>query len=156
MVSETMLRLEAERISRRCWEPEKKVKPWVNIDTKKQMAIENISVWEIIDGTSKAYRISMPGLAQNNYNDRVMIRGKQPECHVLGQYIEKNVTINMYPIIDCLSDEEQMIYLQILGANNIRGCVEHLRKIETRLNLEAKEKTKEPVKVLVKVAKKGI
>ena len=155
MVSETMLRLEAERISRRCWEPEKKVKPWVNIDTKKQMAIENISVWEIIDGISKAYRISMPGLAQNNYNDRVMIRGKQAECHVLGQYIEKNVTINMYPIIDCLSEEEQMIYLQLLGANNIRGCVEHLRKIETRLNLEAKEKTKEPLKVLAKVAKKG-
>ena len=119
------------------------------------MAIENISVWEIIDGISKAYRISMPGLAQNNYNDRVMIRGKQAECHVLGQYIEKNVTINMYPIIDCLSEEEQMIYLQLLGANNIRGCVEHLRKIETRLNLEAKEKTKEPLKVLAKVAKKG-
>ena len=40
MVSENMLRLEAERISRRCWEPEKKVKPWVYIDMQKQMSIE--------------------------------------------------------------------------------------------------------------------
>lgn len=155
MVSETILRLEAERISRRCWEPEKKVKPWVNIDTQKQMAIENICVWEINDETNKVYKISMPGLAQNNYNDRVMIRGKQPERHVIGQYEAKNVTINMYPIINCLSEEEQVIYLQLLGANNIRGCVEHLRKIETRLNLETKVQAKEPVKVLVRVVKKG-
>mgnify|MGYP003321736487 CR=1 FL=1 len=73
MVSETMLRLEAERISRRCWELEKKVKPWVNIDAQKQMSIENICVWEIDDGINKIHKISMPGLAQNNYNDRVMI-----------------------------------------------------------------------------------
>ncbi len=121
MVSETMLRLEAERISRRCWEPEKKVKPWVNIDTQKQMTIENIGVWEIDDGTNESYRISMPGLAQNNYNDRVMIRGKQPERHVIGQYEAKDVTINMYPIIGYLSEEEQALYLQLLGANILEG-----------------------------------
>ena len=155
MVSETMLRLEAERISRRCWEPEKKVKFWVNIDTQKQMTIENIGVWEIDDGANKSYRISMPGLAQNNYNDRVMIRGKQPESHVIGQYEANDVTINMYPIIGYLSEEEQVLYLQLLGANNIRGCVEHLRRIETRLNLEAKKELKEPVRVLVRVVKKG-
>lgn len=155
MVSEAMLRLEAERISRRCWEPEKKVKPWVNIDTQKQMTIENIGVWEIDDGTNKSYRISMPGLAQNNYNDRVMIRGKQTERHVIGQYEAKDVTINMYPIIGYLSEEEQVLYLQLLGANNIRGCVEHLRRIETRLNLESKKELKEPVRVLVRVVKKG-
>lgn len=155
MVSETMLRLEAERISRRCWEPEKKVKPWVSIDTQKQMAIENICVWEIDDGINKIHKISMPGLAQNNYNDRVMIRGKQPERHVIGQYEAKDVTINMYPIIGYLSEEEQALYLQLLGANNIRGCVEHLRRIETRLNLEAKKELKEPVRVLVRVVKKG-
>ena len=81
----------------------------------------------------------MSGLAQNNYNDRVMIRGKQPERHVLGQYEEKDVIINMYPIIDYLSEDEQALYLQLLGANNIRVCVEHLRRIETRINLESKK-----------------
>ena len=150
MVSDTMLRLEAERISQRCLEPEKKVKPWVNIDMQKQMSIENIGVWEINDGTNKSYRISMPGLAQNNYNDRVMIRGKQPERHVISQYSVKDVTINMYPIIDYLLEEEQVLYLQLLGVNNIRRCVEYLRKIESRLNLEVKEKTKISVKVLVR------
>ena len=31
----------------------------------------------------------MPGLAQNNYNDRVMVRGKQTVRHVIGQYDAK-------------------------------------------------------------------
>ena len=97
----------------------------------------------------------MPGLAQNNYNDRVMIRGKQTERHVIGQYEAKDVTINLYSIIGYLSEEEQVLYLQLLGANNIRGCVEHLRRIETRINLEAKKELKEPVRVLVRVVKKG-
>lgn len=155
MVSETMLRLEAERISQRYWKPEKKVKPWINIDTQEQMAIENICVWEINDGGNKVYKISIPGLAQNNYNERVMIRGKQPERHVIGQYESKDAIVNMYPIIGYLSEEEQVLYLQLLGANNIRGCVEHLRRIETRLNLESKKELKEPVRVLVRVVKKG-
>ena len=155
MVSETMLRLEAERISQRCWKPEKRVKPWVNIDAQKQMAVENICVWEINDGLNKVYKISMPGLAQNNYKERVMIRGKQLERHVIGQCETKDVIINMYPIIGYLLEEEQVLYLQLLGANNIRGCVELLRRIETRLNLEAKNELKEPVRVLVRVVKKG-
>ena len=83
-----------------------------------------------------------------------MIRGKQTERHVIGQYIEKDVTINIYPIIKYLKEEEQEIYLQLLNANNIRRCVEYLRKIETQLNLEAKEK-KEPLKVRIRVIKKG-
>ena len=66
----------------------------------------------------------MPGLAQNNYNDRVMVRGKQTVRHVIGQYDAKNVKINMYPIIDYLTDEEQELYLKLLSSNNIRGCVE--------------------------------
>ena len=152
MVSETHLRLISERISST---PEKIVKPRVNIDEQKQLAIENITVCEIDNGINKIYKISMPGLAQNNYNDRVMIRGKQTVRHVIGQYDAKNVTINMYPIIDYLTDEEQELYLKLLSSNNIRGCVEHLRRIETRLNLEAKKELKEPVRVLVRVVKKG-
>lgn len=155
MVSEAMLRLEAQRISRRYWKPEKKVKPWIDVDMQKQIAIENIGVWEINDGTNIVYKISMPGLAQNNYNDRVMIRGKQTERHVLGQYKEKNITINMYPIINYLSDEELSLYLKLLNANQIRECVETLRKIETRLNLQAEKKLKEPIKVHVRLVKKG-
>ena len=44
MVSETHLRLISQRISST---PEKIVKPRVNIDEQKQLAIENITVWEI-------------------------------------------------------------------------------------------------------------
>ena len=154
MVSETMLRLEAERISQRYWKPEKKVKPWINIDTQEQMDIENICVWEINDGRNKVYKISIPGLAQNNYNDRVMIRGKQPERHVIGQYEAKDAIVNMYPIIDYLTEEEKILYLQLLAANNIRGCVEHLRKIETKLNSKIEKTTKKNSKVLVRVVTK--
>lgn len=148
MVSETHLRLISERISST---PEKIVKPRVNIDEQKQLAIENITVCEIDNGINKIYKISMPGLAQNNYNDRVMIRGKQTVRHMIGQYDEKNVTINMYPIIDYLTDEEQELYLKLLSSNNIRGCVELLRKIEIRLNSEIKKK----VRVHVRIVKKG-
>ena len=148
MVSETHLRLISERISST---PEKIVKPRVNIDEQKQLAIENITVCEIDNGINKIYKISMPGLAQNNYNDRVMIRGKQPERHVIGQYDAKDVTINMYPIIDYLTDEEQELYLKLLSSNNIRGCVELLRKIEIRLNSEIKK----TVRVHVRIVKKG-
>ena len=148
MVSETHLRLISERISST---PEKIVKPRINIDEQKQLAIENITVWEIDNGINKIYKISMPGLAQNNYNDRVMIRGKQTVRHVIGQYDAKNVTINMYPIIDYLTDEEQELYLKLLSSNNIRGCVELLRKIEIRLNSEIKK----TVRVHVRIVKKG-
>lgn len=154
MVSEAMLRLEAERISQRRWKPEKKVKPWVNIDMQKQIAIENIRVWEINDGKNSVYKISMPGLAQNNYNDRVMIRGKQTERHVIGQYETRNATTNVYPIISYLTEEEQILYLQLLSSNKIRECVEHLRQIETRLNLDKKVELQEPVKVLARKVKK--
>lgn len=148
MVSETHLRLISERISST---PEKIVKPRVNIDEQKQLAIENITVCEIDNGINKIYKISMPGLAQNNYNDRVMIRGKQTVRHIIGQYDAKNVTINMYPIIDYLTDEEQELYLKLLSSNNIRGCVELLRKIEIRLNSEIKK----TVRVHVRIVKKG-
>lgn len=148
MVSETHLRLISERISST---PEKIVKPRVNIDEQKQLAIENITVWEIDNGINKIYKISMPGLAQNNYNDWVMIRGKQTVRHVIGQYDAKNVTNNMYPIIDYLTDEEQELYLKLLSSNNIRGCVELLRKIEIRLNSEIKK----TVRVHVRIVKKG-
>lgn len=148
MVSETHLRLISERISST---PEKIVKPRINIDEQKQLAIENLTVWEIDNGINKIYKISMPGLAQNNYNDRVMIRGKQTVRHVIGQYYAKNVTINMYPIIDYLTDEEQELYLKLLSSNNIRGCVELLRKIEIRLNSEIKK----TVRVHVRIVKKG-
>lgn len=148
MVSETHLRLISKRISST---PEKIVKPRINIDEQKQLAIENIIVWEIDNGINKIYKISMPGLAQNNYNDRVMIRGKQTVRHVIGQYDAKKVTINMYPIIDYLTDEEQELYLKLLSSNNIRGCVELLRKIEIRLNSEIKK----TVRVHVRIVKKG-
>lgn len=148
MVSETHLRLISERISST---PEKIVKPRVNIDEQKQLAIENITVCEIDNGINKIYKISMPGLAQNNYNDRVMIRGKQTVRHIIGQYDAKNVTINMYPIIDYLTDGEQELYLKLLSSNNIRGCVELLRKIEIRLNSEIKK----TVRVHVRIVKKG-
>ena len=148
MVSETHLRLISERTGST---PEKIVKPRINIDEQKQLAIENITVWEIDNGINKIYKISMPGLAQNNYNDRVMIRGKQTVRHVIGQYDTKNVTINMYPIIDYLTDEEQELYLKLLSSNNIRGCVELLRKIEIRLNSEIKK----TVRVHVRIVKKG-
>lgn len=148
MVSETHLRLINEKISST---PEKKVKPRVNIDEQKQLAIENITVYEIDNGINKIYKISMPGLAQNNYNDRVMIRGKQTVRHIIGQYDAKNVTINMYPIIDYLTEEEQELYLKLLSSNNIRGCVELLRKIEIRLNSEIKK----TVRVHVRIVKKG-
>lgn len=148
MVSETHLRLISERIGS-C--QKEKVKSWTNIDAQKQLAIENICVWEIDNGINKIYKISMPGLAQNNYNDRVMIRGKQTVRHVIGQYDAKNVTINMYHIIDYLTDEEQELYLKLLSSNNIRGCVELLRKIEIRLNSEIKK----TVRVHVRIVKKG-
>lgn len=155
MVSEAMLKLEAERIDIRCYQTKRKIKPLINIDMQKQLEIGNICVWEIDDGINKIYKISMPGLAQNNYNDRVMIKGKQPERHVIGQYASKKVTLNKYPIIGYLTEEELTLYLGLLGDNNIRGCVEYLRKIEERLNLCPKTKLKEPVKVLVKKVKKG-
>ena len=148
MVSETHLRLISKRTGST---HEKIVKPRINIDEQKQLAIENITVWEIDNGINKIYKISMPGLAQNNYNDRVMIRGKQTVRHMIGQYDEKNVTINMYPIIDYLTDEEQELYLKLLSSNNIRGCVELLRKIEIRLNSEIKK----TVRVHVRIVKKG-
>ena len=152
MISETHLRLLSEKLGAK---PRETSKSYININAQKQMAIENIYVWEISDVISKTYKISMPGLGQNNYNDRVMIRGKQSERHVLGQYDTKDVTINMYPIIDYLSEEEQALYLQLLDANNIRGLVEHLRRIETRLNSETKKDLKGTTKVLVKAVKKG-
>lgn len=154
MVSEAMLRLEAERISKMHWKPDKKVKPWVNIDMQKQIAIENIRVWEINDGKNSVYKISMPGLAQNNYNDRVMIRGKQTERHVIGQYEARNATTNVYPMISYLTEEEQILYLQLLSSNKIRECVEYLRQIETRLNLDKKVELQESLKVLVRKVKK--
>lgn len=67
---------------------------------QKQLALENINVWEINSGETIKYRISIPGLRQDNYNHRVMIRGKQTEQHILGQYTKENVIINIYNITE--------------------------------------------------------
>lgn len=155
MISETHLRLEVERnIAYQSLHSNVKSKPMVHIDLQNQLAIENVCVWEIDDGTNITYRISTPGLAQNNYNDRVMIRGKQTERHVLGQYGE-DATMNMYPLRDYLSLEEVELYMQLVSSNNIRGCVEYLRIIEGMLNLRVEEEIKELIKVPVRLVKKG-
>lgn len=152
MVTDTMLRLEAERINYSRLKSGTQNKPWINIDMQKQLSLQNICIWEIIDGNKQLYRLSIPGLAQNNYNDRIMIRGKQTEKHVLGQYVKNNAIINMMNIMDYLSEEEQMKYIQLLDSYNIRGCVEYLRNIETKLNALKKES----IKVRVRVIKKGL
>ena len=152
MISETHLRLINERISTNpSYLHTEKSKTYITIDAKKQIALQNIQVWEIDNGTNKIYKISVPGLSQTNYNDRVMIRGKQSESHVISQYRQNNVTINMCPIVDCMSSEEQERYLQALASNNIRGCVEQLKEIETILNQSQIREKKEPVRVLVKL-----
>lgn len=111
----------------------------VEIDYQKQISIDNILVWEIKDEEGNIlYRISTLGLAQNNYNDRVMIKGKQTEKHIIGQYIQRKYDTMSYPLINYLSLEEQEIYLQMLKVNNIRGCIEYLRAIEARLNVNSK------------------
>lgn len=154
MISETHLRLINERISTNpSYLHTEKSKTYITIDAKKQIALQNIQVWEIDNGTNKIYKISVPGLSQTNYNDRVMIRGKQSESHVISQYRQNNVTINMYPIVDCMSSEEQERYLQALASNNIRGCIEQLKEIETILNQSQICEKKEPVRVLVKLKK---
>lgn len=152
MISETHLRLINERISSNPSYLHTEIsKTYINIDAQKQIALHNVQVWEIDNGTNKIYKISVPGLSQTNYNDRVMIRGKQSESHVISQYRQNNVTINMCPIVDCMSSEEQERYLQALASNNIRGCVEQLKEIETILNQSQIREKKEPVRVLVKL-----
>lgn len=152
MISETHLRLINERISTNpSYLHTEKSKTYITIDAQKQISLQNVQVWEIDNGINKMYKISIPGLSQTNYNDRVMIRGKQSESHVISQYRQNNVTINMYPIVDCMSSEEQERYLQALASNNIRGCVEQLKEIETILNQSQIREKKEPVRVLVKL-----
>lgn len=152
MISETHLRLINERISTNpSYLHTDKSKTYISIDAQKQITLQNVQVWEIDNGTNKIYKISVPGLSQTNYNDRVMIRGKQSESHVISQYRQNNVTINMYSIVDCMSSEEQERYLQALSSNNIRGCIEQLKEIETTLNQSQIREKKEPVRVLVKL-----
>ena len=152
MISETHLRLINERISSNPSYLHTEIsKTYINIDAQKQIALHNVQVWEIDNGPNKIYKISVPGLSQTNYNDRVMIRCKQSESHVISQYRKNNFTINMYPIVDCMSSEEQEGYLQALASNNIRGCIEQLKEIETILNKSQIREKKESVRVLVKL-----
>lgn len=116
-------------------------RPNVQINAQSQLSIKNILVWEIEHGAETIYKISIPGLSQEDYHARVMIRGKQAEQHVLKQYEEKGATYTEYPIIYCLSDSEQEEYLQLLNGNRIRECIEYLRRVEDTLNSKTKDTT---------------
>ena len=154
MVSETHLRLLQERIDAGTLDNTTS-RVWVNVDMRKQLSLGNINVWEINSSESRKYRISIPGLRQDNYNHRVMIRGKQTEKHILGQYTKENVIINMYNITEYMTKESQVAYLQLLNNNNIRECIEQLRKLEKSLNSEVVEQRKQSVKVRKRIVKKG-
>lgn len=154
MVSETHLRLLQERIDAGAVNNATS-RIWINVDMQKQLALENINVWEINSGETRKYRISIPGLRQDNYNNRVMIRGKQTEQHILGQYTKENVIINMYNITEYMTEELQVAYLQLLHNNNIRECIEQLRELEKSLNSEVVEQRRKPVKIHKRIVKKG-
>lgn len=143
MISETHVRLLQEKLDKTIVS---KGSEWININMKKQLELENVSVWEINSNDRLLYRISAPGIRQSNYKHRVMIIGKQTEKHVLGQYMENNAIINMYNIEEYLSHEEQILYLKLLNSNRIRECIELLRYVEKELNSEKILKTKKLVK----------
>ncbi len=140
MISETSLRLLEQKMSPKCWMPSKRLNKVVDIDAGKKMNIDNISVLEIKKDDSTSYKISMPGLSQDNYKYRVLIRGKQLEDHVIKQYEEKSVSVNISSIRDYLSETEVAQYLNLLSSNNIRGCVDYLRTVEDRLNNDVTKK----------------
>ena len=111
----------------------------VEIDYQKQISIDNISGWEIKDEEGNIlYRISTLGLAQNNYNDRVMVRGKQTENHTIGQYIQMKYEAISSPLINYITEEEIKMYLGLLKNNRIRECIEYLRSIENKLNTNSR------------------
>ncbi len=136
MISETSLRLLEQKMSPYCWMPSKRLNRVVDIDAGEKMSIDNICVLEIKKEGSTSYKISMPGLSQNNYKYRVMIRGKQIEEHIIKQYEEKSASVSVLAIRDYLSETEVAQYLDLLSSNNIRGCVDYLRTVEDRLNYE--------------------
>lgn len=146
-VSETHFKLLDQR-GRRC--NITTIKHSVNIDLSTRMSIENIHILEIGNGENKVYKISMLGISQDNYNHRVMLRGKQAEHHVISQYEQKGVKVARYCIADYLSAEEQVEYLKLLNDENISLCMQYLRKVEKRLNLQSKKEKQEENKVLVK------
>ena len=142
MISETHLRLLQDKLDKNNVPNNNE---WINIDMKKQLELENICVWEVNNNGKKLYRISAPGLRQDNNRHRVMVIGKQTEQHVLGQYMENNAIINMYSIEEYLLVEEHLLYLQLLKSNRIRECIELLRNVEKELNSESKSKLKKLV-----------
>lgn len=124
----------------------------VHIDERKQLAIDNICVWEINNNEEIQYRISIPGIRQDNYKHRVMVRGKQTEKHVLGQYTANGAIINVYSIQEYMDELEQMVYSKLLYYYRTRECIEMLRDLEKRLNIECDSKNKE-IDKLVKTRK---
>ena len=92
----------------------------------------------------------MPGISQDNYNHRVMLRGKQAEHHVISQLEQKGEKVERYCIADYLLAEEQAKYLKLLNDNNVSLCMQCLRKVEKRLNLQSQKEKQERDKVLVK------
>lgn len=149
-VSETHFRLLDQRGRRWNITTPTTPKRSVNIDLSTRMSIENIHVLEIGNGENKVYKISMLGISQDNYNHRVMLRGKQTEDHVISQYEQKGVKVARYCIADYLSAEEQVEYLKLLNDENVSLCMQYLRKVEKRLNLQSKKEIQEENKVLVK------
>ena len=75
-----------------------------------------------------------------------MVRGKQTEKHVLGQYVENGAIINMCGIEEYMDDLEQTVYSRLLYYYRIRECIEMLRDLEKRLNMESKSKPKKLIK----------
>ena len=146
-VSETHFRL-LDKPGRR-WNNEDS-KRSVRINLNALMSLENIHVLEIGNGEDKKYKISMPGISQDNYNHRVMLRGKQAEHHVISQLEQKGEKVERYCIADYLLAEEQAEYLKLLNDNNVSLCMQCLRKVEKRLNLRSQKEKQERDKVLVK------
>lgn len=118
------------------------------IDKKECLSLDNINVLTIIKDNQEKYRVTMMGLEEDNYEERVLLTKKKTERDVIEKCIQKNWDLERKNIKQYIPEEGQRLYMVALNNEEYECCLEVLKLLEKHLNKTSKkQKTNKEQKI---------
>ena len=123
-------------------------KPKKEIDKKEHLSLDNIMMLTI--GKDGTYMVTMKGLKQTNWDDRVLLRNGMKEITVIEQCLSDNTYLERKSILEYMPSDYIEIYNEALRIGNYECCLTMLRGIESHINSVSKERNE-----IIKTLKRG-
>ncbi len=108
------------------------------INRKEHLSLDNIMILRV--GTNDSYMVTMLGLNQDDYDDRILLSSGQREIDVIGKCLQDNLELERKSVINYMPSDYIELYNEALCIGRYDCCLTMLKGIESHINSVAKEK----------------